>query len=256
MISLVNPHDVLVYPRNSSNAGYSDEWLEGDIDLPATVDEDLSTKPRAQEAFLRIFNLSGKLRNPTAEAQLPELLRQPHARVGQLPGQRPRGAEVGHHVREVDAPGRHPGHPHRRPRRDGPGARRPAPEELQLLRGVPPGAARLLQPEALHDAPALAARWSRTSTSCPPWRAWSPRPRAPARPGRAWTTRRSCCAARRRRCRTTSSSPTTTSRPARPRAPTCRRRSTSSASAETRWKLAQYYDPARQRAGPSGRCTT
>ena len=65
IVSLVNPHDVLAYPRNSSNAGYSDEWLEGDINLPATVDEDLSLKPRAQEAFLKIFNLSGKLRNPT-----------------------------------------------------------------------------------------------------------------------------------------------------------------------------------------------
>lgn len=65
IISLVNPHDVLAYPRNDSTAGYSDEWLEGDIGLPATVDEDLSLKPRAQAAFLKIFNLSGKLRNPT-----------------------------------------------------------------------------------------------------------------------------------------------------------------------------------------------
>jgi choline-sulfatase len=65
IVSLVNPHDVLAYPRNSANAGYSDEWLEGDINLPATVDEDLRLKPRAQAAFLKIFNLSGKLRNPT-----------------------------------------------------------------------------------------------------------------------------------------------------------------------------------------------
>ena len=64
IISLVNPHDVLAYPRNDSAAGYSDEWLEGGIGLPATVDEDLGLKPRAQEAFLKIFNLSGKLRTP------------------------------------------------------------------------------------------------------------------------------------------------------------------------------------------------
>jgi arylsulfatase A-like enzyme len=64
IISLVNPHDVLAYPRNDSAAGYSDEWLDGDIGLPATVGEDLHLKPRAQEAFLKIFNLSGKLRTP------------------------------------------------------------------------------------------------------------------------------------------------------------------------------------------------
>jgi choline-sulfatase len=64
IISLVNPHDVLAYPRNDSAAGYSNEWLEGGIGLPATVDEDLRLKPRAQEAFLKIFNLSGKLRTP------------------------------------------------------------------------------------------------------------------------------------------------------------------------------------------------
>ncbi len=63
IVSLVNPHDVLAYPRNYSAAGYSDEWLEGDIGLPATVDEDLRLKPRAQGAFLKIFDLSGRLRN-------------------------------------------------------------------------------------------------------------------------------------------------------------------------------------------------
>jgi arylsulfatase A-like enzyme len=64
IVSLVNPHDVLAYPRNYTAAGYSDEWLEGGIGLPATVAEDLRHKPRAQAAFLKIFNLSGKLRTP------------------------------------------------------------------------------------------------------------------------------------------------------------------------------------------------
>ena len=64
IISLVNPHDVLAYPRNFAAGGYSDEWLDGGIGLPATVDEDLRDKPRAQAAFLKIFNLSGKLRTP------------------------------------------------------------------------------------------------------------------------------------------------------------------------------------------------
>lgn len=62
IVSLVNPHDVLAYPRNATAAGYSDDWLEGGIGLPATVDEDLRLKPRAQEAFRRIFELSGRLR--------------------------------------------------------------------------------------------------------------------------------------------------------------------------------------------------
>lgn len=61
IISLVNPHDVLLYPKNYINGGYDDSWLEGDIDLPPTVDEDLSTKPTAQQNFKKIFELSGPL---------------------------------------------------------------------------------------------------------------------------------------------------------------------------------------------------
>lgn len=62
VISLVNPHDVLMYPRNYLDAGYDDSWLQGNIKLPRTVDEDLSTKPDVQRQFLRLFDLSGKLR--------------------------------------------------------------------------------------------------------------------------------------------------------------------------------------------------
>ena len=51
IISLVNPHDVLAYPKILDESGYSDTWLEGDISLPATVSEDLKFKPRAQRAF-------------------------------------------------------------------------------------------------------------------------------------------------------------------------------------------------------------
>ena len=61
IISLVNPHDVLLYPRNYINGGYDDSWLDGYIDLPPTVDEDLSTKPAAQQNFKKIFNLTGVL---------------------------------------------------------------------------------------------------------------------------------------------------------------------------------------------------
>jgi len=62
IVSLVNPHDVLGYPRNYAAAGFDASWLKGDIGLPATVDENLATKPRAQKAFRKIFALSGVLK--------------------------------------------------------------------------------------------------------------------------------------------------------------------------------------------------
>lgn len=67
VISLVNPHDVLFYPSKTfEEAGYDASWLEGDIEVPATNEEDLSTKPSVQEQFLKIFNLTGK---PKSEAE-------------------------------------------------------------------------------------------------------------------------------------------------------------------------------------------
>ncbi len=61
VISLVNPHDVLFYPSKTfDESGYDDSWLSGDIEVPPTNEEDLSTKPSVQEQFLRIFNLTGK----------------------------------------------------------------------------------------------------------------------------------------------------------------------------------------------------
>ncbi len=63
IVSLVNPHDVLFYPKNYEAAGYDDSWLRGTIDVPPTVNEDLSTKPTVQEQFLRIFALTGRPKN-------------------------------------------------------------------------------------------------------------------------------------------------------------------------------------------------
>jgi choline-sulfatase len=58
VISLVNPHDVLAYPRIWRDGGYdSDAWLDGELDLPPTVDEDLSSKPAAQRRFNAWTNL-------------------------------------------------------------------------------------------------------------------------------------------------------------------------------------------------------
>jgi arylsulfatase A-like enzyme len=54
--SLINPHDVLAYPGTAFWNGYTPEWLEGDIELPETVNEDLSTKPTVQKQFLMLTN--------------------------------------------------------------------------------------------------------------------------------------------------------------------------------------------------------
>jgi choline-sulfatase len=64
VVSLVNPHDVLMYPKNYIAAGYDDSWLEGTIGLPSTVNEDLSTKPTVQAQFRKIFNLTGPIPTP------------------------------------------------------------------------------------------------------------------------------------------------------------------------------------------------
>jgi choline-sulfatase len=59
--SLVNPHDVLFYPKTYESAGYDDAWLQGEIEIPATANEHLSTKPTVQKQFRDIFGLSGPL---------------------------------------------------------------------------------------------------------------------------------------------------------------------------------------------------
>lgn len=65
VVSLVNPHDVLFYPNTYRLAGYDDTWLAGDIGLPATVDEDLATKPTVQRQFLSLCQVGlGQLTTP------------------------------------------------------------------------------------------------------------------------------------------------------------------------------------------------
>lgn len=65
VVSLVNPHDVLMYPKNLTEAGYDNSWLEGDVKLPLTINEDLSTKPTVQAQFVKLFEVaSGFLRTP------------------------------------------------------------------------------------------------------------------------------------------------------------------------------------------------
>lgn len=64
VVSLVNPHDVLFYPRTYDSSGYDDSWLQGEIEPPVTANEDLSTKPTVQAQFLRLFNASGPIPTP------------------------------------------------------------------------------------------------------------------------------------------------------------------------------------------------
>lgn len=61
IVSLVNPHDVLLYPKTYIEGGYDDTWLEGEIELPETVDQGFDNRPAAHERFFKIFNLTGKL---------------------------------------------------------------------------------------------------------------------------------------------------------------------------------------------------
>ena len=64
VVSLVNPHDVLFYPKTYGSAGYDSSWLDGEIGLPATFDESLTTKPTVQEQFLRLSNALGPIPTP------------------------------------------------------------------------------------------------------------------------------------------------------------------------------------------------
>ena len=158
--------------------------------------------------------------------------------------ERPRRARVGDHVVRLDALRRHPGHPHRRPRRDGPGARRPAPEELQLLRGVHPRARSSTPTRGCSRSRGARARWSRTWTSCRPWPASSPRRQSARSAWQGVTTRGSSCGAdaapraglHRLHLRRLPVRPVERALVPPPQHIVSMR--------ETRWKIARYYDPA------------
>ena len=129
VVSLVNPHDVLFYPSSYVAGGYNNDWLEGEIGLPATVNEDLSTKPTVQAQFRRIFNLTGPIPTPEMKRNYLNFYGNLMKASDRVPGQDPR------HARVARPAGQHARHRDGRPRGDGHGPWRPAPEELQLLRG-------------------------------------------------------------------------------------------------------------------------
>ncbi len=56
-VSLVNPHDIVLYPRYVDAAGYQRADYEGlGVDLPPNLDDPLDTKPGVQAAFKALFN--------------------------------------------------------------------------------------------------------------------------------------------------------------------------------------------------------
>jgi Arylsulfatase A and related enzymes len=63
VVSLVNPHDVLGYPGNYLDGGYTSADLLGDIELPPTVDENLllNHKPTAHSQLALRLNGLGPL---------------------------------------------------------------------------------------------------------------------------------------------------------------------------------------------------
>ncbi len=63
VVSLVNPHDVLGYPGNYLDGGYTEADLLGDIELPPTVDENLllNHKPTAHAQLALRLNGLGPL---------------------------------------------------------------------------------------------------------------------------------------------------------------------------------------------------
>ena len=61
VISLVNPHDVLFYPKSFTDSEYPSGDLDGGIELPSTVNENLNTKPSVQASFRKIFLLGNPI---------------------------------------------------------------------------------------------------------------------------------------------------------------------------------------------------
>jgi len=62
VVSLVNPHDVLAYPMSwdtpqTEGFGYDKSVLVGNIGIPDTIEEKLSTKPTVQQQFVNLTNI-------------------------------------------------------------------------------------------------------------------------------------------------------------------------------------------------------
>ena len=144
--------------------------------------EDLSTKPTVQAQFLRLFNASGPIPTPQMKRNYlnfyGNLMKSSDAYLVKILDTLATRRPARQHARDRD----------RRSRRDGHRPRRDAAEELQLLRGVDPRPAGLLEPAPVQEAARRATPSSRTSTSCRRSRASSAHRPTRATPGRGSTT--------------------------------------------------------------------
>jgi choline-sulfatase len=69
-ISLVNPHDIWVYPNSWAAAGYKKEdFTKMGIDLPPNNVDDLTTKPSIQLKARQAYNAKAPLKDSTAEKE-------------------------------------------------------------------------------------------------------------------------------------------------------------------------------------------
>ena len=63
MVSLVNPRDVLSYPKTYKDAGYKDkDFMPIKIALPSTLNEKLDTKPTVQEKWRNFCLANGPIK--------------------------------------------------------------------------------------------------------------------------------------------------------------------------------------------------
>ena len=184
-VSLVNPHDVLFYPKTYASAGYDDSWLQGELEPPETANErlvdqadraaavpaDLSTPParsRRRQMKRDYLNFYGNLMK-ASDAYLVKILET-------LGTARPARAHARHRARPTTARwGRRTAACGRRT--STPTRSRSACRSCTRTQPVP-------------EAPA-SARSSRTSISCRRWQVSSARRPALAPTGRGSTTRSS-----------------------------------------------------------------
>ena len=69
-MSLINPHDVYVYPTTWKQAGYEREAFANlGIELPPNYADDLSTKPKVQKAARDAYNKFAPLQTPQARRE-------------------------------------------------------------------------------------------------------------------------------------------------------------------------------------------
>ena len=93
VVSLINPHDVLSYPKTYKDFGYDDSWLQGDIkDLPPTVNEILreNYKPFVQTQWSILQSIAQPMKTDQEKLEYlnfyGNLLKDVDGKMGQILG--------------------------------------------------------------------------------------------------------------------------------------------------------------------------